>query len=338
MSSEEHAVYEYSWKKSREATEKLFEFIKDMPPHETKKTVSVNEARNFTVAMSKPMAEAVDLIDRNSNEIEKARTKWKAKDDEIQKSQERLYFKGFKRTRNHLPHPITVCTHQNCREYKLIGKSKQQETIFSQICHDHCYLKGIPNETTNNPQIYNCRAMANGRCKHCKHDYRDHMHMTYTTSLVEAIFLSDDVQKKINKLANVKDMKEKFIAELEKSIEEYEEEKEVLYRCASHFGAFLKQNAMIPYNDFFSNYLDMLISVEQTNEDGDKDRIAQLIKDKQTYEMMKKAIIEETSNPANSEEKDIQIEKIYEMRNQLCSLKHNGKDLKKALGTVNFSK
>ena len=95
---------------------------------------------------------------------------------------------------------------------------------------------------------------------------------------------------------------------------------------------------MIPYNDSFSGYLDMQIEVEQIKEDGDKDRIAQLIKDKQTYEMMKKAIIEETSNPAHSEEKDIQIEKIYEMRNQLCSLKHNGKDLKEALGTVNFSK
>lgn len=309
-----------------------------MPPHETKKTLSVNEARNFIIAMSKPMGEAVDLIDRNSEKIEKARTQCKADDDEIQKFQERLHFKGVKRKRNHLAHPITVCTHQKCRQYELIGKSKQRETIFPQICHDHCHLKGIPSETTNNPQIYNCRAMANGRCKYCKHDYRDHMHMTYTTSLVEATFLSDAVQKEINDLANVKDKKEKFIAELEKRIKEYKEEKEVLFRCASHFGAFLKQNAMIPYNDSFSGYLDMQIEVEQTKEDGDKDRIAQLIKDKQTYEMMKKAIIEETSNPAHSEEKYIQIEKIYEMKNQLCSLKHNGKDLKEALGTVNFSK
>ena len=211
-----------------------------MPPHETKKTLSVNEARNFIIAMSKPMGEAVDLIDRNSEKIEKARTQCKADDDEIQKFQERLHFKGVKRKRNHLAHPITVCTHQKCRQYELIGKSKQRETIFPQICHDHCHLKGIPSETTNNPQIYNCRAMANGRCKYCKHDYRDHMHMSYTTSLVEATFLSDAVQKEINDLNNVKDKKEKFIAELEKRIKEYKEEKEVLFRCASHFGAFLK--------------------------------------------------------------------------------------------------
>ena len=309
-----------------------------MTPHDTKKTVSLNEARNFIVAMSKPMGEAVELIDRNSKEIEKTENQCKADDDEIQKFQERLHFKGFERKRNHLNHPITVCTHKDCTEYKLIGKSKQLETLYTQVCHKPCSLKGVPVETTNNQQLYHCRAMADGRCRHCKHDYRDHMHMTYTTSLVEATFLSDVVQKEINDLTNVKDKKEKVIALLEKRIEEYEEEKQVLYRCASHFGAFLKQNAMIPYNDSFSGYLDMQIEVEQTKEDGDKDRIAQLIKDKQTYEMMKKAIIEETSNPAHSEEKDIQIEKIYEMRNQLCSLKHNGKDLKEALGTVNFSK
>lgn len=311
-----------------------------MPPHETKKTLSVNEARNFIIAMSKPMAQAVELIYRNSKQIEKAKNECKADDDQIQKFQERLHFKGLKRKRNQLAHPITVCTHQDCRQYHLIGESKQQETIFSQVCHDHCHLEGIPIETTNNPRLYYCGAMAKGRCRarDCKHDYRDHMHMTYTTSLVETTFLSNAVQKEINDRASVKEKKEKFIAELEKSIMEFGEEKETLYRCASHFGAFLKKNAMIAYNDSFGDYLDMLIRVEQTTQDGDKDRINQLMEDKLTYEMKKIAIIEQTSNPAHSEENDIQIEKIYEMRNQLCSLKHNGKDLKETLGTIHFSK
>lgn len=331
--------YKKSWRKSLEATTKLFKFIKGMPPHEAKKTVSLNEARSFIIAITKPMAQTVDLIDRNSTEIEKARTQWKADDDEIQKVQERLHFKGFKLKRNHLNYPITVCTHQKCIAYQHIGKSKQQETLFPQICHDHCYLKGIPSETINNRQIYYCRAMAQGKCRHCRHDYRDHMHMTYTTSLVEVTFLSDDVQKEINDLKDVKDKKQKAIEELEKHNKENKEEKEVLYSCASHFGAFLKKNAMIPYNDSFSEYLNMQIKVEQTKQDGDNDRIAQLMEDKRVYEMKKKTIIESTSNPAHNQEKDIEIGKIYEMRDQLCSLKHNGLDLKEALGTnVNFSK
>ena len=310
-----------------------------MPPHETKKTLSVNLARNFIVAISKPMAEAVELIYRNSKVIKKLKALCKADDDQIQEFQKRLHFKGLKRKENVLPHPITVCTHQDCTEYKLIGKSMQQEAIFPQICHDHCdEVKGILVETANIQQLYQCRAMANGICKHCKHDYRNHMHITYTTSLVEATFLSDAVQKEINDLTSVMDKKKKFIAELEKSIMEFGEEKETLYRCASNFSAFLMKNTMIPYNDYFIDYLNMLIAVEQTNEDGDEDKINQLMEDKRTYEMKTKVIIEQTSSPGLSEENDIQIEKIYEMRNQLCSLKHNGEDLKKTLGTVNFSK
>ena len=111
-----------------------------MPPHETKKTLSLNEARNFIVVMSKPMGEAVELIDRNSKKIEEAKDQCKADDDEIQKFQDRLHFKGLERKRNHLDHPITVCTHEDCKEYELVGKSKQRETIYKQICHDHCYI------------------------------------------------------------------------------------------------------------------------------------------------------------------------------------------------------
>ena len=303
-----------------------------MTPHDTKKTVSLNEARNFIVAMSKPMGEAVELIDRNSKEIEKTENQCKADDNEIQKFQERLHFKGFERQRNHLNHPITVCTHEDCKEYKLIGKSKQLETIYTQICHKPCSLKGVPVETTNNEQLHHCRAMANGTCRHCKHDYRDHMHMTYTTSLVQKTFLSDDIQKEINNKTNVKDKKQKLIEVLEKRIEEYKKEKEVLYRCASHFGAFLKQNAMIPYNDSFSDYLDMLIKEEEAKEKVIRDdkRIEQLKKDKVSYEEQKKAIIKQTSSSTESEGNVTLIKMIYEMKEQLFSLKHNGDTLLRA--------
>ena len=309
-----------------------------MPLHETKKTLSLNEARNFIVVLSKPMGEAVELIDKNSKEIEKLKALCKADDDEIQKFNERLNFKGFERRRNQLTYPRTVCTHQDCTEYKLIGKSKHRETIYKQICHEPCYdVKGIPVETTNNQQLYHCRAMDNGRCRHCKHDYRVHMHMTYTTSLVETTFLSDDAQKEINDLNNLKEKKQKLLDVLEKRIEEYTEEKEILYKCFSHFGAFLKQNAMIAFNDSCSEYLDMQIKDEQTKEEVDKDRIAQLMEDKRTYEEKKQIIMREMSS-ADSEGKDIQTGTIYKMKKELCSLKRNGNYLKEAIGTVNFSK
>ena len=229
-----------------------------MPPHGIEKTLSLNEARNFIVAMSKPMGEAVQLIQMNLKKlVELTKELVKQDDDEIQKFQERLHF-----------------------------------------------------------------------------------NVRYTTTAKEKTFMSDEVQKKMNEQADVKRKKESLIRELEKQIKENEEERKFIYECASHFGAFLEQNAMIPYNDSFSDYLDMLIKEEEAKEKMIRDDIGikQLKDDKIAYEEMKKTIIKQISSPAHSDGMVIQIDMLYKMKDQLCSLKHNGKALKQALGTVHFSK
>ena len=246
-----------------------------MPPHETKKTLSLNEARNFIVAMSKPMGEAVQLIEMNLKKVELTKKLVKQDNDEIEKFQERFHFTGYERDITDLEYPRTVCAHEDCKDYEYVGQSREGH--------------------------------------------------------------SSKIQAEIKQKTSVKEQKEALIRELEKRIKENKEEREFIYKCASHFGAFLKQNAMIPYNDSFSEYLDMLIKDEQIKEEGDKDRIAQLMEDKRTYEEKKQIIIRETSS-ADSDGKVIQIEMIYEMREELCSLKHNGENLKEALGTVNSSR
>ena len=232
---------------------------------------------------------------------------------------------------------MTVCAGDKCKRYVNVGKSRERETIYPTICHDHCYLSGVPVETTNNDQLYHCDAMTGGNCNNCGCNYRFHMHITYTTTLEEKVFLSDDAQRKINEKSSMKGKKQAFIDELTKRIEEYEEEKKYIFECASHFGVFLKQNALIPFNDSFSEYLDMLIRDEEAKESAIRDyrRIVQLRKDKDTYEQ-KKRIIEEnirSSSRGKRIQTYISIEKIYKMREELCSLPHNGRTLREALGT-----
>lgn len=55
------------------------------------------------------------------------------------------------------------------------------------------------------------------------------MHITYTTTLEEKVFLSDDAQRKINEKSSMKGKKQAFIDELTKRIEEYEEEKKYIF-------------------------------------------------------------------------------------------------------------
>lgn len=334
---EETDLYSKSWDKSCDTTRKLFDYVMKLQPHDTKKTLSLNDARNCIIAMSKPMGEAVQLIEMNLKNIKDVKDQCKIYDADIQRFQAELKFKGFERKMRQLDYPMTVCAGDRCKRYVNVGKSRERETIYPTICHAHCYLSGVPVETTNNDQLYHCNAMTGGNCDNCGCNYRSHMHITYTTTLEEKEFLSDDAQRKINEKSSMKGKKQAFIDELTKRIKEYEGEKKFIFECASHFGVFLKENAMIPFNDSFSEYLDMLIRDEEAKEVAIRDykRITQLRKDKETYEQ-KKRIIEENIKSSSGGKKIqtfIPIETIYKMREDLCSLPHNGRTLREALGT-----
>ena len=60
-------IYQESWDKSYKNTTKLLEKVMEMKPHETKETLSLNNAREYTLALAKPMTEAVELINIKGN-------------------------------------------------------------------------------------------------------------------------------------------------------------------------------------------------------------------------------------------------------------------------------
>lgn len=107
-------------------------------------------------------------------------------------------------------------------------------------------------------------------------------------------FLCKEAQQLIIEKEGKKSKKEVFVALLEKEIQELKKEKEYIFECASYFGVFLNENALIPYNDSFSDYLDMLIQDEEGKKKDirDQEKIRKMKKEKETYEE-KKRIIEQ---------------------------------------------
>ena len=203
-------LYSESWVMSRETTLKLLARVLELKPHDTKETLSLNEARNYIIALSEPMEEAV---------------------------------------------------------YLIINK----------------YL----------------------------------------------------IKKLIREKKDLKSQKEALIAELEKEIKELNDEKDFIYECASHFGVFLKENALIPYNDSFADYLEMLIKEEESKEKKIRDdrKIEKMKMEQKTYEEKKKVIMGTLASNAGSNHEVIATD-IHKRKDKLCSLKHNGKTLKIALGKV----
>lgn len=328
-------LYSKSWTKSRDTTIKLFERVMKVKPHETTKTLSLNEARNYVLALSKPMGEAVGLINANLRTVERQKEELQVFDADIKVFQDKLNFKGFDLEIEKLEYPMTVCAADGCKKYQTVGESRERNVIYSQICHDHCYLSGVSVETMNNEQLRTCRAMEDGKCKECQHDFRRHMHITYKASLVEKKFLCKEAQQLIMEKKDKKSQKEAFVAALEEKIQELKKEKEYIFECASYFGVFLNENALIPYNDSFSDYLDMLIQDEEGKKKDirDQEKIKKMKKEKETYEE-KKRIIEQNIGGNIADKSEVISTDIYERKDQLCSLKHNGESLKRALGTV----
>lgn len=206
-----------------------------LKPHDTKETLSLNEARNYIIALSKPMGEAVDLINRNLKAIEGIREQ------------------------------LAGCE-QNIKTFE---------------------------------------------------------------------FLSPERQKLIREKKDFKSQKEALIAELEKNIKELNDEKDFIYECASHFYVFLKENALIPYNDSFADYLEMLIKEEESKAKKIRDdrKIEKMKMEQKTYEEKKRVIMGTLASNAGSNHEVIATD-IHKRKDKLCSLKHNGEKLKIAVGKV----
>jgi len=121
---------------------------------------------------------------------------------------------------------MTVCTAEACKEYVNVGKTRERKLFYPQISHDRCYPPGIPVGTTNNEQLRDCGVMSDGKCQKWGHDYRVHMDITYTTTLVQKELLPVDAEKKVKLRSHLsRSRKEAFIAGLEKRIKKLEEEK-----------------------------------------------------------------------------------------------------------------
>ena len=336
FTSKEVNLYSESWDLSREITSKLFQRVMEMKPHDTKEMLSLNEARNYIIALSKPMGEAFELITMNLKRIGDETKKCKAFDSDINTFRAQLKFKGFDLIVEPLDYPMTVCAAHTCKTYANVGEDNVKRTIYSQICHDHCFLSGVSVETINNEKLINCKAMVDGNCNHCSHSYRDHMHITYRTTLVAKEFLSKQSQRNIMEKEDMKSRKKAFIAVLKSHSKEYQREKDYIYECASFFAIVLQKNAMIPYNDSFEAYVEMLIKDEEAKKEGMRDdqKIRKFKEEKQLYKVKKEVIQGIISSSSEENFKTKHVEEITTMKEKLCSLKHNGRILREALGKL----
>ncbi|XP_063960604.1 uncharacterized protein LOC129268891 [Lytechinus pictus] len=335
----EIATYSSSWDKSVEETGRLLKYIVcHLKPHNVKETLGMNETRRIIVAMSKPLAEVGNTINHNLDAARETKAKIIYADTEMNSLRKELKFKGYDIKRMELRYPRTVCAAPECVRYVPVGQSKVQNTVYDTICHNRCGRKGVPVETTGNPELARCAAMKSEYCKrsNCRHSYKQHMHVTYDVMITEREFLSIQSQDQINTIQDTKSKKEAFIYEINKKVEELKAEQEIIMTIGAKFGSFLKANALITYNDAVEEYLEMCIKQEKAKpltlrKEGVLENMTTMKEEyKKRREILDNAI-------AGGASENIQTpEQVQELQEELFRLKHFGGTLRKFFDEISL--
>ena len=93
----------------------------------------------------------------------------------------------------------------------------------------------------------------------------------------------------------------------------------------------MQDNAVIPYNDAFKDYLEMLIKEEENKVDRNKDNLKVEMYRKQ-LDLYENELYQLQEIIKTSSQKRVQIHDIFNMKKDLMNLKHYGKNLKDILG------
>ena len=328
---EDFEVFASSWTRAVQETERMLEHIKTLSPHRVRNTLSMNDARTKVVAISRPLAEMSVAIQRNIRMAKEAQMKAQLADFEAMNFAQQLQVEGVDLEFKQLGYPRTVCTHADCIEYIAAGRDNLQQVNYRQHCHPHCHLAGVPTETVGDSKLQSCKAMSpDHNCWQCGHSYKMHMHRTYDLVTVKRSFISAEVQAKIKEKKDTKSKNEAAVYEMNKLIKEFETEQKEVLRISATYGSFLKDAALIPYNDAVGDYLDMTIKQEEEKPAilRDPDMINKLNQSKRAYEEEKAVIERALEGSPNRSGLRFTPAQVEQLQKDLFKMKHFGSSLR----------
>lgn len=319
--------YRKSWDYSVKETERLITCVRNLKPHKTKETLSLNTARHLILNLTKPMAEITRNIVLNVEILKKEESRIESLSEDTKNLRKDLMVDKINLNAKELGYPRTVCTNSEC--VKVTGVEGHHKINYITWCHDHCYLEGVSVETTNNTALLKCWAMNDtDTCRVCNHNYGEHMHITY--ELIESTVKveNESVKKLVDENASLKEIRETAIKGLRERIDELKQEHVAIEKAAAKFGAFLEHNAITAYSDARLEYLQFLINEEKKKKTEFKDdKLLAALEDSLRIYSEEVALIKKTIADGRGSEL-LDISQIDKSISQLYKLKHSGRMLK----------
>lgn len=152
LNNEQTLTYEKSWDHTIKEYSKLISHIVKCPLHAVSNTLSLNEAEQLIRKLTRPIAETANLIQQNLHLAQQH------KENILRNPQIANQGLPQKDARIHrLVHPRTVCVSETCCRSIVVNNETKIE--YTSKCHEQCYLKGVLQESINDPRMRECEAM-----------------------------------------------------------------------------------------------------------------------------------------------------------------------------------
>ena len=330
FSEEDFKNFAGSWKKSAAETHRFLEFAARQKPHNVADTISINKARTIIYYLAKPLADVNELIESNIKVFDDRKKDLLNTANDLAALKQKSQIQQIGIQVKQLDYPKTVCTGPECIETQKLPNTEQLQTIYKQVCHEHCYLNNVDPEKFPEPALRGCTAMGGSdTCHVCHCMWSTHMHIRFdqikTSVAVEDINIKNAM--KTNSDAAV--TKQKMIDDCEAKIKELKAEQQRVIKTSLKFGSFLQANAILPYNDAFEKYVEQTVEEEEkcTKVGGDRSKLDNLKKLLAEYRQEKALLDQAAQNPVQGVNKKISTDEIDKMKKDLFQLKHTGKTL-----------
>lgn len=328
FTDEETRIYSSSWIQSVKESMRLLEHIDGLQPHSTKSTITLNHARSLILALTEPIGEIAKNIEDNIAAVEEHEKLLQKSNNQKDDYEKDLYIPGIELVEEEIGYPMTVCAESKCSKSHT-NPNGTRTVEYVQHCHEHCYLS-VPTRTYPQPGLQQCSAMNKStmNCRICGCSWSSHLHITYKLKRVNIKVKDYAVDQLLNETTSRMEKVRIIMNQGRKRIEELKKERNVIAEVSSKFAAFLKANAITPYNDALINYLEHLIKLEEAKiTKGCDDRGLKGLEDmKRTYQqqvdILDKAL--EANNTAQilaPHEIEPEVQRLYKLPNQGATLK-----------------
>jgi GTPase SAR1 family protein len=329
-----------SWDYSVAESKRLIDYVRSLKAHDVSSTVNLYEIRHRIISINEPIVAIREKVASSINANKKSLLELSNCDATEETLRKNLKTEVQSWVSVRIDKPRTTCAEESCLAYAKTGVIGQdgKETIkvvYKAMCHNPCYLDSIRLDSVGHAGLRSCAAM-NGTsiCTKCKHGWISHLHVNYVPQ--EGIVVINDVEtmKRLEKNKVTREDAEASIAEKKQLILELEQELKTIGDAAPQFGAFLKQNAIIAYNDETKDYLERLIRAERgaVAEGGSADQLNSLTQYLQQYEQQKEVL--EKYMEENQSHKLLDQVGVENLLRELYGLKHYGKSLQKSAEVV----